>query len=113
MDYFLDALKKYAVFHGRTRRRGYWIFHLIYLLLFAVMAALDHVLGIQLLVYILAVTLAIPSIAVSTRRLHDSGRSGWWQLISVIPVFGFITLLYFFVQPSDNDNVYGLSPVDV
>ena len=109
MYYFFDALRQYAVFHGRTRRRDYWLFNLVYLLLFGLMTVMDNLLSTQLFVYILAAILTIPSLAVSTRRLHDSGRSGWWQLITLIPVVGFLILIYFYVQPSDKDNAYGLS----
>ncbi|MEM7379267.1 MAG: DUF805 domain-containing protein, partial [Pseudomonadota bacterium] len=44
------------------------------------------------------------------RRLHDSGRSGWWQLISLIPLIGWIALIYFMVQPSEGDNRFGPAP---
>ncbi|WP_330924683.1 DUF805 domain-containing protein [Candidatus Sororendozoicomonas aggregata] len=111
MNDFFDALKQYAVFRGRTRRRGYWLFHLVYFVLFGLMTVMDNLLGTPFFVYLMAAALTIPSLAVSTRRLHDSGRSGWWQLISLIPFVGFVILIYFFVQPSDNDNAYGLSPL--
>ena len=59
---------------------------------------MNNLLSTQLFVYILAAIVAIPSLAVSTRRLNDCGRSGWWQLITLIPVVGFVILIYFYVQ---------------
>ena len=52
----------------------------------------------------------IPNLAVAVRRLHDTGRSGWWLLIGLIPIIGFFVLLYFFVLDSENDNQYGPYP---
>ena len=52
----------------------------------------------------------IPNLAVAVRRLHDTGRSGWWLLIGLIPIIGFVVLLYFFVLDSENDNQYGPYP---
>ena len=54
----------------------------------------------------------IPNLAVAVRRLHDTGRTGWWLLIGLVPVIGFIVLLYFFVLDSENDNQYGPYPKD-
>ena len=52
----------------------------------------------------------IPNLAVAVRRLHDTGRTGWWLLIGLVPVIGFFVLLYFFVLDSENDNQYGPYP---
>ncbi|GAL06655.1 protein of unknown function DUF805 [Photobacterium aphoticum] len=53
----------------------------------------------------------LPSLAVATRRLHDTGRTGWWLLIGLIPLIGFFVLIYFFVQPTEPEaNAYGDAP---
>ena len=54
--------------------------------------------------------LLLPSLAVGARRLHDIGKSGWWQLVNLIPLIGLILLLYWTVQPSEGDNTYGPAP---
>jgi uncharacterized membrane protein YhaH (DUF805 family) len=106
MNWYLDVLKKYAVFDGRARRQEFWMFALIN---FVISLILNLVLGMVGLIYALAVFL--PTIGVGIRRLHDTGRSGWWLLIGLIPVVGFIVLLVFFVQDSQpGNNQYGSNP---
>lgn len=118
MNWFLIALKKYATFSGRAQRAEYWYFFLFYILIFVGLSVIDGIMGsfsdeggIGLLGGILALALLIPSIAVGVRRLHDTGRSGWWLLISLIPLVGAIVLLVFAVQDSSADeNSYGPNP---
>jgi uncharacterized membrane protein YhaH (DUF805 family) len=57
-----------------------------------------------------ALVMLVPSISIATRRLHNTGRSGWWQLISVVPLIGIIVLIVFLVQDSKQDNEYGPNP---
>jgi uncharacterized membrane protein YhaH (DUF805 family) len=118
MNWYLDALKKYAVFGGRARRKEYWYFALFNLIITFLFGIIDGVTGsfsteagIGLLggIYMLAVL--IPAIAVSVRRLHDTDRSGWWLLIGLIPLIGFIVLLVFMVQDSKpGQNQFGPNP---
>ncbi|MGF1766254.1 DUF805 domain-containing protein [Enterovibrio makurazakiensis] len=110
MGYFIMALKNYAVFTGRARRKEYWMFMLFYLIFSIVLAILDGVLGIGVLSLILSLGMFIPSISIAARRLHDTGRSGWWQLIALIPLVGAIILIVFLVQDSREDNEYGVNP---
>ena len=112
MNWYLTALKKYAVFSGRARRNEYWYFVLFNFLIALVLGFIDGLLGLTLKesglgllggLYSLAVL--IPGIAVGVRRLHDTGRSGWWLLIGFIPIIGAIVLIVFFVaesQPGQN-----------
>jgi len=106
MDYFLDALKRYADFTGRARRKEYWMFILIYMIINIVLA----VLGLDIISALVALGLLVPSISIAARRLHDTGRSGWWQLIALIPVIGFIILIVFLAQDSHEANDYGVNP---
>lgn len=118
MSWYLGALKNYADFGGRARRREYWYFTLFNTLALLVLVILDVILGtfseelsVGLLegVYILAVL--IPSFAVSVRRLHDTDRSGWWLLIGVVPFVGGLALLVLVLldsQPGPNE--YGPNP---
>ncbi len=120
MNWYLLALKKYAEFSGRSRRKEYWMFVLFNILIAIVLAFVDGLLGFTTqsgvgylgLVYSLAVL--VPGLAVGVRRLHDTGRSGWWLLISLVPLLGAIVLIVFFVMDSDaGDNAYGPNPKQV
>jgi len=71
---------------------------------------LIHTIGTMVLALIFNLVLAIPSISIAARRLHDTGRTGWWQLIMFIPLIGIIVLLVFYVQDSHGDNEYGPNP---
>ena len=121
MDWFVGALKKYAVFEGRARRREYWFFVLFAVLIHIVLNVVDRVLGlysaangIGVLGGIFGLAILIPSLAVGARRLHDTGRSGWWLLIGLIPLIGAIVLIVFFVMDSQpGSNQYGENPKGV
>ena len=107
MRWYIEVLKKYAVFEGRARRTEYWMFTLVNIIITLVLAALSF--GTLESIYGLLVF--IPSLAVSVRRLHDTGRSGWWLLIGLIPLLGALVLIYFFILDSQpGDNQYGPNP---
>ncbi len=118
MNWFLLALNKYATFSGRSQRSEYWYFVLFYILIHMVLAFVDNFTGsfdadrgFGLLGGLFTLAVLLPSIAVGVRRLHDTSRSGWWLLISFIPLIGTIVLLVFFVQDSTpGDNEYGPNP---
>ena len=115
MNYFLDVLKnKYAQFDGRATRSEYWYFVLFQLIIFILVAVIDEFLanitgGIPVLTIIAFLVFLIPSIAVAVRRLHDIGRSGWWYLLSIVPIVSLV-LIAFFVMDSKPDNEYGPNP---
>ncbi len=118
MNWYFDVLKKYAVFSGRARRKEYWFFVLFNIIISIILAVIDGVtgtldpesgMGLLGLVYTLAIL--IPALAVSVRRLHDTGRSGWWLLLLLIPLIGTIVILIFMVQDSKpEENQYGPNP---
>ena len=117
MNWYLEVLKKYAVFNGRARRKEYWFFFLFNILVSILLAAIDMAIGsfnaeagMGLLGGIYALAVLIPSIAVSVRRLHDTGRSGWWLLIALVPIIGVIVLVIFMLQDSKPENQYGPNP---
>jgi len=118
MNWYLDVLKKYAVFNGRARRKEYWYFNLFNILISIVLAVIDGVAGtfsaeagMGLLSGIYALAVLIPIMAVSVRRFHDTDRSGWWLLIALIPLIGVIVLLVFTVQDGKpGENQYGSDP---
>jgi uncharacterized membrane protein YhaH (DUF805 family) len=110
MNWYLDVLKKYAVFKGRARRREYWMFVLFNFIIALVLGIIDGMLHTFFLSTIYMLAVIIPSISVGVRRLHDTGRSGWWFWISLVPIIGGIVLLVFFVLDSVEDNEYGPNP---
>jgi uncharacterized membrane protein YhaH (DUF805 family) len=114
MDWYLMAVKRYAEFSGRSRRKEYWMFILFNMIISFALGFADAILGLggigALLAGIYVLGVFIPSIAVGIRRLHDTGRSGWWLLVSLVPVIGLI-LLFFLVQDSEpGANEYGPNP---
>jgi uncharacterized membrane protein YhaH (DUF805 family) len=112
MNYYLSVLKKYAVFGGRARRKEYWMFALISGVISIMLSIIDMaVLGSNVLSIVYAVAVLLPSLAVSVRRLHDTGRSGGWIFIALIPFVGFIILLVFTATDGQRqDNQYGPDP---
>jgi uncharacterized membrane protein YhaH (DUF805 family) len=117
MNWYLEGLRKYAVFSGRARRREFWMFELINslitlaLFVIAVVAGklgFGYLLGLPFL-YALATT--IPSFAKLVRRLHDTNHSGWWFLVGMIPVIGALMLLALMMRDGDTgENRFGPNP---
>ena len=118
MNWYLHVLKNYATFSGRARRKEYWIFFLISALISIVLTLLDILLGTYSMKYeaglfsgLYSLLILIPSIAVVVRRLHDTDRSGWWILISLIPLIGVIVLFVFMCLDSQpGTNRFGANP---
>lgn len=110
MEYFIGGLQKYADFSGRASRKEFWMFVLFYLIFAVVLSILEGILGIDFLALIFSLALLIPSISITARRLHDTSRTGWWQLIGLVPLIGFIVMLVFLVQDSHDGNEYGANP---
>ena len=115
MNWYVEVLKKYAVFSGRARRKEYWTFFLvnsIIFVIFFIVGVFGDPSGIEgMLGGLYSLGVFVPLIAVSVRRLHDTNRSGWWYLISFVPLVGAIVLLVFTVQDSqEGDNKYGPNP---
>lgn len=114
MDSYMSVLKNYATFSGRARRKEYWMFTLISTIIYMVPYVTAMVLEVPALaiisgIYILAVL--IPTIAVAIRRLHDTDRSGWWILISLVPLVGGLIFLIFMVMDGTaGDNQFGADP---
>lgn len=118
MNWYLHVLKNYATFSGRARRKEYWMFFLISALISIVLTLLDILLGTYSVEYeaglfsgLYSLLILIPSIAVVVRRLHDTDRSGWWILISLIPLIGVIVLFVFICLDSQpGTNRFGVNP---
>ncbi|NQX82736.1 MAG: DUF805 domain-containing protein [Flavobacteriaceae bacterium] len=111
MDWYIKVLKQYADFNGRARRKEYWMFVLFNFIFTVSLSAMSYITGNNYLLFIYSVLLFIPKLAVSVRRLHDIGKSGWMYLIAFIPLVGAIWLLVLFVTDSDiGSNEYGENP---
>lgn len=118
MNWYLTVLRKYAVFSGRARRKEYWMFFLFNMIFAIAAMVIDNVLGIAIedigygpiyIIYALAVFL--PSLAVSVRRLHDVGKSGWYLFILLIPIAGVLVfLIKMCTDGTLGENKYGPNP---
>jgi uncharacterized membrane protein YhaH (DUF805 family) len=113
---FGDAIKtcftKYAEFKGRASRPEYWWFFLSYVILYVVAYLLMSASrSFQILLWIVVLAYFLPLLAAGVRRLHDTGKSGWWYFIVLVPLVGWIILLVLLAgegQPVPNE--YGPPP---
>jgi uncharacterized membrane protein YhaH (DUF805 family) len=117
MQWYTDVIKKYVEFSGRARRKEYWMFALFNVIISIIISIIDNVIGTTygsgtgVLGTIYSLAVLLPSLAVGVRRLHDTGRSGWWLLINLIPCVGWIVFLVFAIQEGNaGDNAYGPDP---
>ena len=110
MNWYVKALKQYVDFSGRARRREYWMFVLVNVVIVIALSVIDTLLGtggfratagggsfyaansLGLLSGLYTLAVLLPSIAVTVRRLHDTDRSGWWMLLVLLPVVGWVVL---------------------
>jgi uncharacterized membrane protein YhaH (DUF805 family) len=108
---FIGPLVKYAAFNGRATRAEFWTYSLLQFVVAVILWTLAFAAGIfgWVLLVIWGLATFIPTLAVSWRRLHDTGRSGAWWLLSFVP-FGGIVLIIFYLIGSDGDNQYGPAP---
>ena len=117
MNYFFLALRRFNDF-GRSRRKEYWTYFPIIILLIAITAfaverlpndSIEETIGLFLALAVFA--LFLPAISLTIRRLHDTGRTGWWILLNLIPYVGSIILLILLALPGQQgDNKYGPDP---
>ncbi|MFF7738270.1 MULTISPECIES: DUF805 domain-containing protein [unclassified Streptomyces] len=111
MNWYLAALKKYATFSGRARRKEFWMFALFHSLAVLVAGILDAVLGWGLwLTIVYALFSFVPTLAVSVRRLHDTDRTGWWLLIGFVPLAGIVLFVFDVIEGTSGGNQYGPDP---
>jgi len=121
--YYLDILtNKYADFKGRARRKEYWMWTLYYTVILLFAMILDNVLGLNFellgqnlgygwLYVTIGITHLISGVGIVVRRLHDVGKSGWFYLIILIPLIGFIWILVLFCTDGvKEDNKWGSNP---
>jgi uncharacterized membrane protein YhaH (DUF805 family) len=113
MDEFLKVIKNYAGFSGRAGRREYWMFTLIYILIYIALIILTAIMPsglatvFSILTLVFALGLLIPSLAVCVRRLHDVDKSGWWVLISLVPIVGLYLIYLLIIEGTPGTNRFG------
>jgi uncharacterized membrane protein YhaH (DUF805 family) len=117
MNWYLAVLRNYLGFSGRARRTEYWMFALFNLIIFLVLAlfaAITRSFFFWLLYGLYALAVLIPSLAVTWRRMQDTGRNGLWILLGLIPFVGGIILLVFMILPgTQGPNEFGPDPTAV
>jgi len=123
--WFIKVMKNGFNFSDRARRKEYWCFVLATFIISIFIAVIQNVIfGVSFanpevelnagdfLGLIFNLIILIPSIAVTTRRLHDINKSGWWQLIYFLPILGIFIMLYFLIKGGDKEsNRFGDSPI--
>ena len=109
----------YTVFTGRAKKSEFWWFFLFTFILGVMASIIDSTLGFDQAIggnggvtTLIQIATFLPSIAVGSRRLHDTGRSGWWQLLWIAIIIGWIPLIMWLASKSDVDNKYGLKEVN-
>ena len=112
MNWYLEVLRKYAVFEGRAQRKEYWMFVLFNIIIAVALGFVEGLVGSPgVISWIYSLAILIPGIAVTVRRLHDTSRSAWWLLIVFVPFIGSIVLLVFMILDSHPEsNEYGENP---
>lgn len=130
MNWFLDPImKQYADFSGRATRREYWMFTMMYFVFFVALITVAIIVGVSAgeadafmgvvfgLIIVVSLALLVPTIAITVRRLHDMGMSGWWWFIGLVPYVGGFVLIVLCCLPSQpgtnkyGANKYGVMPM--
>lgn len=106
MEYFKLGLRQFAQFTGRSTRKEFWMFMVFYLIFNMLAKLLGWMLNIDFISPLYSLILLLPCLSIAARRLHDIGKSGWWQLLYLIPIIGTLVLIYFYVQESQGNNQY-------
>lgn len=117
---FTDAIRSgfqnYVNFRDRSGRSEFWYWVLFGVIVSIVASVIDVILGFDGATggpaqAIAGLALLLPNLAVAVRRLHDIAKSGWWVLVGLIPILGWIYLIYLYIQPSGGPNQWGTGPL--
>ena len=121
MNWYLKVWKQYADFGGRARRRELWFFILFNYIAIFTIAFMSGFIGefigigenfLNFIVGIYVLAVIIPALAVQVRRLHDTGKSGFWILIAFIPLGSIVLLIFYCIQSDPGTNAWGRSPLE-
>jgi uncharacterized membrane protein YhaH (DUF805 family) len=119
MNWYLEVLKKYAVFSGRARRKEFWMFMLFNVIVGMILGIVattlaSFTLGLSfVLLFGYYIAVLLPIVGVRARRLHDISKSGWWLLLYFVPFGGIVLLIFFFTDSTPGDNLFGPNPKGV
>jgi uncharacterized membrane protein YhaH (DUF805 family) len=117
VQWYVVVLRRYAQFDGRAHRPEFWWFTLWSFIVSLALSVLELALGLgndwaSPLTSVYALLVLVPTLAVGARRLHDTGRTGWWQLLLVIPLVGLIILIVWWAREGDREpNRWGPRPI--
>lgn len=110
IDWFKKGLRNYVNFSGRARRKEYWYFLLMQIILIIIAMVLDTIVfdsEIGLFYLVVALGLFLPGVAITIRRLHDTSHSGWWFLISLVPLVGIVLIVFLVRETKFETNQWG------
>jgi uncharacterized membrane protein YhaH (DUF805 family) len=120
MQYYINAIKNYAICSGRARRKEYWMFVLFNVIFSFIASLIDKFAGLNIMVdggsigiisLIYSLFILIPSLSLMVRRLHDTDMAGGWILIGLIPMIGWILLIVFYCTAGTiGENRFGEDP---
>ncbi len=124
MEWYLKAFRQYADFKGRARRKEYWMFTLFNMIFImvgaAIMFTITDLLGDYMgmfatfaILFIYMIIIIIPALAVTARRLHDTGKSGWFILLYLIPFGGMVLFIFMCIDSDYGENKWGPNPKDI
>jgi uncharacterized membrane protein YhaH (DUF805 family) len=113
IDWLMQPIQnQYVDFEGRATRQAFWMFVLVCLVIFIPLSVIGGILGMTFIVQLLSLALLAPVLSMGARRLHDTGLSGWLQLINLVPFIGWIIMIVLFARKGDlSDNEFGPVPV--
>lgn len=118
LHYLIEPYRRYADFRGRSTRADYWWFVLLYAVTSIVVGLvgvlIDYVIGQQwvtgLFIFVLLLGSLLPNLALTARRIHDAGYSGWFQLLGLVPLGGFVVLIFCILPGEAGANKWGPNP---
>lgn len=111
LENFTSVIKNSLEFSGRANRSEYWWFIAANVAIALGLQIIDFVIGIPVLSIVFMLAMLLPAVAVSIRRLHDTGRSGWWMLVGLVPVLGAFAVFGLMAIPgTESENRFGKKP---
>jgi uncharacterized membrane protein YhaH (DUF805 family) len=119
MEYILNTYRNnYINFNGRVRRREFWAYILFFVITVIILTIIDLMIGIfymeiglGILSGLFIIFSILPTLSIATRRLHDINKSGWWQLLGIIPIIGaFILFIFYAIDSFPGQNNFGYNP---
>ena len=113
---YVNMLRNYARFTGRTERTEYWVAMLMHISAALILFILYSITKMSFFSYLFSLyqmMLLVPTYSLNTRRLHDIGKSGWWQLIGASVIGGIILLIWLARRGETDENLYGADPLPV